>query len=162
MFDAVLLRSAEDLLAAMRAKKLKLATAESCTGGLLSGLLTEIPGSSDVFDRGFVTYSNEAKEKMLGIPRALIERYGAVSEQAARAMAEGALHYAPADVSVAITGVAGPDGGTAEKPVGLVHFAAARCGRDTVHEAQRFGNIGRGEVRMKSLAVALELIRKIV
>jgi len=162
MFDAALLRSAEELLAAMRARKLKLVTAESCTGGLLSGLLTEIPGSSDVFDRGFVTYSNWAKEKMLGVPPPMIERHGAVSAPVAGAMAEGALQYAPADMSVAITGIAGPDGGTAEKPVGLVFFAAARRGYDTIHDEQRFGNIGRTEIRLKSLAAALALARRIL
>ena len=110
-------------------KNLRIATAESCTGGLIAGLLTEIPGSSDVVERGFVTYSNEAKEDMLGVPRRSDRRHGAVSEAVARAMAEGALKHSHAQMAVAVTGIAGPGGGTAEKPVGLVYIAAARDGR---------------------------------
>ena len=108
-----------------RTRGLNLATAESCTGGLVAAALTEIAGSSDVVDRGFVTYSNEAKQAMLGVPTATLKRYGAVSAQTAAAMAAGALKNSPADVAVAITGIAGPGGGTKQKPVGLVHFAAA-------------------------------------
>ena len=113
---------------------LKLATAESCTGGLIAAILTEVPGSSDVFERGFVTYSNEAKTELLGVPAELIEKHGAVSEEVARAMASGALGHSRADIAVAVTGVAGPGGGTTAKPVGLVHLAAARRGSVTHKE----------------------------
>ena len=124
MFDDALIREAASLLDACRARALKLATAESCTGGLIAALLTEIPGSSDVVERGFVTYSNAAKTEQLGVPADLIATHGAVSEPVARAMAEGALSHSHADLAVSVTGVAGPGGGTATKPVGLVHLAA--------------------------------------
>jgi nicotinamide-nucleotide amidase len=144
-------------LADARAKGLKIAAAESCTGGLVAGLLTEIPGSSDVVERGFVTYSNQAKEELLGVPHAILEAYGAVSEQTARAMARGALKQSRAGLAVSVTGIAGPGGGTADKPVGLVHFAAAR-GDKVIHRECRFGDIGRSEVRLKSVEMALELL----
>lgn len=158
MFSADLLARAEKILADARAKGLKLATAESCTGGLIAGLLTEIAGSSDVVERGFVTYSNQAKQDMLGVPQALLIRHGAVSEAVARAMAEGALAYSKADLAVAVTGIAGPGGGTAEKPVGLVHIAAARKGANTLHRECRFGDIGRGGVRIATADAALEML----
>lgn len=135
-----------------------LATVESCTGGLVAGALTAISGSSDVVDRGFVTYSNAAKTALVGVPEALIAEHGAVSEPVARAMAEGGLSAAGVGAAVAITGVAGPDGGTADKPVGLVHFAVARAGRPTLHQEMRFGDIGREAVRLASVRVALELL----
>ena len=128
MFPADLTARAAALLDRCRAAGLTIATAKSCTGGLVAGLLTEIPGSSAVFERGFVVYSNEAKEELLGIPAETLARHGAVSEPTARAMAEGALKASRADIAVSVTGVAGPDGGTAEKPVGLVWFALARRG----------------------------------
>jgi nicotinamide-nucleotide amidase len=159
MFPSPLLRLAEVVLADAREKKLRIATAESCTGGLVAGVLTEIPGSSDVLERGFVVYSNRAKEDMLGVPGDLIADQGAVSEAVARAMAEGAVANSNAHIAVSITGVAGPGGGTKLKPVGLVHFAAAREGRSTLHEAHRFGDIGRTEIRVKSVEVALTLLR---
>jgi len=162
MFSSDLRAHAEQLLADARAKGLKLATAESCTGGLIAGLLTEIPGSSDVFERGFVTYSNEAKEEMLGVPAALIRQHGAVSAQVARVMAEGAIRNSTAQLSVAVTGIAGPGGGTDDKPVGLVHIAAARAGEATLHRECRFGDIGRTEVRLQSVEVALELLQSLV
>jgi nicotinamide-nucleotide amidase len=162
MFSTDLIIRAEALLDAARAKGLKIATAESCTGGLIAGLLTEIPGSSDVLDRGFVTYSNDAKEAMLGIPPALIRQHGAVSEAVARAMAEGAIRNSAAQLSVAVTGVAGPGGGTDEKPVGLVHIAAARAGEATLHREYRFGDIGRSAVRLASVEAALELLSQLV
>ena len=158
MFSEDLRAHAERLLGSARAQGLKITTAESCTGGLIAALLTEIPGSSDVFERGFVTYSNEAKETMLGIPPALIRQHGAVSESVARAMAEGAIRNSLAQVSVAVTGIAGPGGGTDEKPVGLVHIAAARAGEPTLHRECRFGDIGRGEVRLASIVAALNLV----
>ncbi|HEY2007465.1 MAG TPA: CinA family protein [Rhizomicrobium sp.] len=157
MFTAALLAQAEKLLADARAKNLKIATAESCTGGLVAGLLTEIPGSSDVVERGFVTYSNESKCEALGVPADLIARHGAVSAEVARAMVLGALKHARADLAIAVTGIAGPGGGTKDKPVGLVYLAAARGERITSREC-RFGDIGRGEVRLKSVETALEML----
>ncbi|MBL8550424.1 MAG: CinA family protein [Hyphomonadaceae bacterium] len=154
--------AARRLLADFAIRKLKIATAESCTGGLVAALLTEIPGSSATLERGFVTYSNEAKSEMLGVPPELIAAHGAVSEPVARAMAEGALTASRADVAVSITGVAGPDGGTEAKPVGLVHFAAARRGRPSVHVEKRFGDPGRREIRLHSVATALELLRRML
>lgn len=162
MFPRRLIHLAELTLADAREAKLKIATAESCTGGLIAGLLTEIAGSSDVVERGFVVYSNEAKRDMLGVPGDLIADVGAVSEPAARAMAEGALKNSRADIAVSVTGVAGPGGGTPMKPVGLVHFGAARTGRSILHEMQLFGDIGREEIRLKSVEVALNLMRRMM
>jgi nicotinamide-nucleotide amidase len=162
MFSSPLLRLAEVVLSDARAQKLRIATAESCTGGLIAGLLTEIPGSSDVLDRGFVVYSNRAKQDMLNVPGDLIADMGAVSEPVARMMAEGAVENSNAHVAVAVTGVAGPGGGTPLKPVGLVHIAACRERRSIIHEAHRFGDIGRGEIRMKSVEAALELLRRLL
>lgn len=156
---ARLLPLAQAIVADCTAKGLTIATAESCTGGLVAGVLTEIPGSSAVVDRGFVTYSNAAKAGMLGVPSALIERIGAVSEEVARSMAEGAIAHSAADLAVAVTGVAGPTGGTPQKPVGLVHFAAARRGGPIVHVERRFGDIGRSAVRLASVEAALRMLR---
>lgn len=161
MFSPALLSLARMVLDAAREKKLRTATAESCTGGLIAGLLTEIPGSSDVLERGFVTYSNEAKEELLGVPLVLIAKYGAVSEEVARAMAEGAVANSYAQLAIAVTGIAGPGGGTSLKPVGLVHIAACRKGGSTIHEVHRFGDIGRTEVRLKSVEAALKLLRRL-
>jgi nicotinamide-nucleotide amidase len=146
------------VLDACRRRGFKVATAESCTGGLVAGALTEIPGSSDVVDRGFVTYSNAAKEAMLGVPAAVLERHGAVSRETALAMAAGALANSNADLTVAITGIAGPGGGSAEKPVGLVHFAAAARDSRLIHREKRFGDIGRSTVRAQSVAEALAML----
>lgn len=159
MFDQALSAQSDGLLQALRASGLMIATAESCTGGLIAALLTEIAGSSDVVDRGFVTYSNEAKQDCLGVPAELIARDGAVSSTVARAMAEGALRHSRADIAVSVTGVAGPGGGSAEKPVGLVHLAVARKGCDTVHQRLLLGDIGRSEVRLATVKAALDLIR---
>jgi len=161
MFSSALLSLAKTVLDTARAKKLRIATAESCTGGLIAGLLSEIPGSSDVLERGFVTYSNEAKEELLGVPEALIRDHGAVSEAVARAMAEGAVANSAAHLAVAVTGIAGPGGGTKLKPVGLVHVAAHRQGRPTLHEEHRFGDIGRTQVRLKTIEAALTLLRRL-
>ncbi len=158
MFSPALIALAEEVLNEARQKGLRIATAESCTGGLICGLLTEIPGSSDVVERGFVTYSNEAKSDLLGIPFSLIQDNGAVSEVVARAMAEGAIQRSMAQLAVAVTGIAGPGGGTPDKPVGLVHMAAAREGHPTLHEVHRFGDIGRTEVRLKTVEAALTLL----
>ena len=136
---------------------LMVASAESCTGGLVAAALTAVAGSSAVVERGFVTYSNTAKSELLGISASLIDDHGAVSELVARAMAEGALARSAAQVSVAVTGIAGPGGGSADKPVGLVHFAAAGPG-GLVHVERRFGDIGREAVRLDSLRVALDLL----
>ncbi|HXZ17129.1 MAG TPA: CinA family protein [Roseiarcus sp.] len=157
-FPDELLSRAAALLERFRAADLMVATAESCTGGLIAGLLTEIPGSSFVVERGFVVYSNEAKEETLGVPPATLAAYGAVSEATARAMAEGALNASHADVAVSVTGIAGPDGGSAEKPVGLVWFGCARRGGATIAREERFGDIGRSAVRLASVATALELM----
>jgi len=149
------------LLDLCKSKKLMVATAESCTGGLVAGALTDIAGSSAVVDRGFVTYTNAAKHQMLGVPNATIERHGAVSRETAEAMVRGALGHAHADVAVSITGIAGPGGGTADKPVGLVHFAAASRGGNLIHRERRFGDIGRGEVRRLSVLEALAMLTEL-
>jgi nicotinamide-nucleotide amidase len=162
MFDSPLRALAEAVLAEARANHMMLTTAESCTGGLIAALLTEIPGSSDVVERGFVTYSNRAKTEMLSVDPALIAAQGAVSEAVARAMAEGALRHAAADAAVAVTGIAGPGGGTSDKPVGLVHIAAARKGGKTVHRECRFGDIGRDAVRLATVRAALEMLRPLL
>ncbi len=151
--------AAAAFISACRARGLKVATAESCTGGLVAGALTEIEGASHVVDRGFVTYSNEAKQEMLGVPAGVLDKYGAVSRPVAEAMARGALAHSRADIAIAITGIAGPGGGSAEKPVGLVHFAAAARGGDLVHCEQRFGELGRAEVRRKSVLQALAMLQ---
>ncbi|MBT3535647.1 MAG: CinA family protein [Rhodospirillaceae bacterium] len=158
MFPDDLTIQATELLQACRDGGVMVATAESCTGGLIAGCLTEIAGSSDVVDRGFVTYSNQAKNTMLDVPVALIEAQGAVSEPVARAMAEGAIAHSDATLSVAVTGVAGPGGGTAEKPVGLVHLACARRGGDTTHREQRYGDLGRAGIREATIRTALEML----
>lgn len=162
VFPEPLRSDASALFGLLRSKRLKLATAESCTGGLVAALLTESPGSSDVFERGFVTYSNIAKTQMIGVDAGLIAAHGAVSREVALAMAEGALAYSLADVSVAVTGLAGPGGGSATKPVGLVHIAAARKGASSLHHQFRFGDIGRNEIRLKSVMAALEIVRQAV
>ena len=159
--DAMLVK-ARLLLADAEERGLKIATAESCTGGLVAACLTEIAGSSAVFERAFITYSNRAKQDMLGVAGDLLADVGAVSEPVARAMAEGALRESRANITVAITGIAGPGGGTPMKPVGLVHFAAARENRAIMHEARRFGDIGRGEIRLRSVDLALDLLRKML
>jgi len=154
-------RAARALLSLLRARKLKLAAAESCTGGLLTAALTEIPGSSDVVDRGFVTYSNAAKQKMLAVSARTLARFGAVSRETALAMAKGALSRADANIAVAITGIAGPGGGSTDKPVGLVHIAAAARGGRLIHRECRFGDIGRARVREKSVLEAFRMVRSL-
>ncbi len=156
--DGSINEKATALLALCRARRLKLATAESCTGGLIIGCLTDIAGSSDVVDRGFVTYSNAAKTEMIGVPSGLLARDGAVSASVARAMAEGALARSNADLAVAVTGIAGPGGATTEKPVGLVFFACARRGAMTRHERRVFPG-DRAAVRQATVDAALELLR---
>jgi nicotinamide-nucleotide amidase len=150
--------NAEVVFEALKAKGWKLATAESCTGGMVAAAITDIAGSSEIFDRGFVTYSNEAKTAMLGVPAEMITRFGAVSEEVACAMAEGALRNSMAQVAISITGIAGPTGGSLEKPVGLVHFACAASDAPTQHAVEQFGNLGRTQVRKAALKRALSLV----
>jgi nicotinamide-nucleotide amidase len=159
---APLVPLAGEIVAACAEGGLMLVTAESCTGGLIAAVLTEIAGSSAVVDRGFVTYSNEAKSGMLGVAPTLIGSHGAVSREVAIAMAEGAIRASRADIAVAVTGIAGPGGGTAEKPVGLVHFAVAIRGGGTTHAERRFGDIGRSAVRLAAVQAALEMIRSLM
>jgi len=158
VFPKDLAEQASALLQSCRKAGVKVATAESCTGGLIAGCLTEIAGSSDVVDRGFITYSNEAKNVMLDVPMRLIERHGAVSEPVARTMAEGALNHSLAVLSVAVTGVAGPGGGTVGKPVGLVHLACAKRGGETRHRAERYGDLGRSGIREATIRTAMEML----
>lgn len=150
--------TAKRVLELFRARGLVIATAESCTGGLVAAALTDIAGSSDVFDRGFVTYSNAAKEAMLAVPAATLKRHGAVSSETAAAMAAGALGHSEADVAVAITGIAGPSGGSKDKPVGLVYFAAASRNGRRLARTRRYGKLGRRRVRERSVAEALRLL----
>ncbi len=149
---------AANLLEVFAAREMMIATAESCTGGLIAGLLTEIAGSSRVVERGFVSYSNAAKNELLGVRTETIEAHGAVSETVVRAMAEGALAHSQADIAVAVSGVAGPRGGSVGKPVGLVHLACARRGSATVHLERRYGDRGRGEIRLMTIDDALGLL----
>jgi nicotinamide-nucleotide amidase len=158
LFAPDLVRSAEALLAACRVKKLKITTAESCTGGLLAGLLTSIGGSSDVFERGFVTYSNESKMEMLGVSAQTLEKHGAVSAACAREMADGARRHSKADVSLSITGIAGPSGGSPEKPIGLVHFGCVGP-NGKIDEVQRFDALGRDGIRLASVEFAVKLLQ---
>lgn len=158
MFSDEDLALAADIIDRCRGRGMTLAVAESCTGGLIAGLLTAIAGSSDVFDRGFVTYSNEAKEEMLGVPAELLRTKGAVSEETARAMATGTLEHSEAGASLAVTGIAGPGGGTASRPVGLVHMAAALRAGPVHHACQVFPG-DRAAVRLASVRRALDLLR---
>lgn len=160
MFSDDLRHEAHNLQSEMRAAALMLATAESCTGGLIAALMTEIPGSSDVFDRGFVTYSNLAKEDLLGVNPEFIKVHGAVSEQVARAMAEGALIHSDADIAVSVTGVAGPGGGTAEKPVGLVYIGVSHWGETRVR--QYVFNGTRADIKFQTAETALTLIEELI
>jgi nicotinamide-nucleotide amidase len=149
-------RLAHDVLSRACSRRIMLATAESCTGGLLASLLTDIPGKSHAFERGFVTYTHEAKHELLGVPLAVLERDGAVSEAAARAMADGAVARSHAQIAVSITGFTEDGPG---QPAGLVHFACAHDGRSTRHRCERFGRIGRAGVRLAALRVALKMLR---
>lgn len=159
MLPSPLLSLAADVLDRAKARGVMIATAESCTGGLIAGCLTEVAGSSAVVERGFVTYSNEAKTEMLGVPAAVIASVGAVSEEVARAMAEGALIRSRAGLTVAVTGVAGPGGGSPEKPVGLVHFGCAMRDAETLHRRVVFDG-DRSDVRRETVRTALEMLRE--
>lgn len=159
LFPPDLEEAAQTIVADFSKRGLTIATAESCTGGLIAGLLTEIAGSSAVVDRGYVTYSNQAKMDMLGVPALTLETYGAVSRETALAMAHGALYRSGASLSVAVTGIAGPGGGSAEKPVGLVHLAAmARTGK-ILHLEMRFGDLGRENIRLETIRTAVGLLQ---
>lgn len=157
MFSNQLLSSSENLLEAYRRAGLRIVTAESCTGGLIAALLTEIAGSSDVMERGFVTYSNDAKQECLGVPLGTLEAHGAVSAETAQVMAEGALAQSHADVALSVTGVAGPGGGSAEKPVGLVFFGLARRGGAT-RTARHVFKGDRAAVRLAAVEMGLALL----
>jgi nicotinamide-nucleotide amidase len=159
MADDEVLAAAKAVLDVCKTKKLTAATAESCTGGLVAGALSEIAGSSAVLDRGFVTYSNEAKQQMLGVTPSTIDVYGAVSKECAEEMAKGALAHAQVDLAVSITGIAGPTGATPGKPIGLVYFcAASRSGRVIAHD-RKYGDIGRAKVRRASVLQALAMLK---
>jgi nicotinamide-nucleotide amidase len=159
-FPKQLIAAAEDLVRLLRARGANLVTAESCTGGLLAALMTEMPGSSHAFERGFVPYSNEAKSELLGVDSETLGRHGAVSEETARAMAAGALERSNASIAVSITGIAGPGGGTPEKPVGLVFLACMRRGGVPSLSKLELGNRGRSAIRLAAVAKALELVHQ--
>ncbi|WP_104667213.1 CinA family protein [Ensifer adhaerens] len=161
MWPADIEVKAAEIIAQFTANGLKVATAESCTGGLIAGALTEISGSSAVVDRGFVTYSNEAKVAMLGVETATLVTHGAVSRQTAIEMAEGAVAHSAADFAVAVTGIAGPSGGSVEKPVGLVHLAAAGRNGAMLHREMRYGDIGRCKIRLATVRTALDMLMQI-
>jgi nicotinamide-nucleotide amidase len=158
MFPDDIDQLARHVLDLARASGVMLTTVESCTGGLVAGALTAISGSSDAMDRGFVTYSNAAKTALVGVPEAIIAKHGAVSAQVAKAMAEGGVKVSGAGAAVSVTGIAGPTGGSAEKPVGLVHFAVARPGSKTVQREERFGDLGREAVRLAAVRTALQML----
>lgn len=158
MFSDEVVAAAGAVIEAAKRRRLKIATAESCTAGLVSAALTSVPGSAEAFERGFVVYSYGAKVELLGLDPMLVEDTGAVSEMVARAMAEGALTHSDADLAVAITGIAGPTGGTPLKPIGLVHFATSLRGDATVHRRELFGDLGRERVRLAATQVAIDLL----
>ena len=161
MFDLVVLEAAEHLLEVCKRKGLTVATAESCTGGLVAGAISAISGSSSVLDRGYVTYSNRAKEEMLGVTPTTLEAHGAVSRECAEEMAKGACAHADVDLAVSITGIAGPTGATPGKPVGLVHFAAASRGGRLIAYEEQYGDVGRSQVRRLSLLQALAMLSEL-
>jgi nicotinamide-nucleotide amidase len=161
MLDDEVKKAATALLEICKQKKLTVATAESCTGGLLAAVLTDIPGSSTMVERGFVTYSNDAKQQMLGVPPMILERYGAVSKETAEAMVKGALAHAKVELAISITGIAGPTGAMPGKPIGLVHFAAASRSGRLVHHDRKFGDLGRSEVRRRSVLQALAMLQEL-
>ncbi|MBY3228458.1 CinA family protein [Rhizobium laguerreae] len=162
LFPDDILSAAEAIVRDFTAAGLMISTAESCTGGLIAGALTEISGSSAVVDRGFVTYTNSAKIEMLGVQAETLSRFGAVSEETARQMVHGALFRSRADIAVAVTGIAGPGGGSAEKPVGLVHLAAKSRAGALIRRKVLYGDIGRSEVRLATIRTALEMVRSLL
>ncbi|NNH63932.1 MULTISPECIES: CinA family protein [Rhizobium] len=162
LFPQDIISTAEAIIRDFTAAGLMVSTAESCTGGLIAGALTEISGSSAVVDRGFVTYTNSAKIEMLGVQAETLSRFGAVSEETARQMVHGALFRSRAEIAVAVTGIAGPGGGSAEKPVGLVHLAAKSRAGALIHRKMHYGDIGRSEVRLATIRTALEMVRSLL
>lgn len=158
LFPADIEELARQIIADFTPRGFMVSTAESCTGGLIAGSLTEIAGSSAVVDRGFVTYTNQAKMDMLGVGAETLTTFGAVSRQTALQMAHGALFRSRADFAVAVTGIAGPGGGSADKPVGLVHLAAKSRGGKILHHEKRYGEIGRTEIRLATVKTALEML----
>ncbi|QSY84115.1 CinA family protein [Rhizobium binae] len=162
LFPSDILSAAEAIIRDFTAAGLMVSTAESCTGGLISGALTEISGSSAVVDRGFVTYTNSAKTELLGVQEQTLLRFGAVSEETARQMVHGALFRSRADIAVAVTGIAGPGGGSAEKPVGLVHLTVKSRSGALIHRKMLYGDIGRAEVRLATVRTALEMVRSLL
>jgi len=158
MLDDDIVEAARRLLDICKRKNLLVATAESCTAGLVAGTLTEVPGTSSILDRGFITYSNEAKHDMLGVSRDILDRHGAVSRETAEAMARGVLGHSRVHLAMSVTGIAGPDGGSEQKPVGLVHFAAATRSGKLVHAEKRYGNIGRSNVRKESVLQSFRML----
>ncbi|MDR6670668.1 CinA family protein [Rhizobium sp. 1399] len=161
LFPADITSMAENIIHNFTAAGLMVSTAESCTGGLIAGALTEISGSSAVVDRGFVTYTNVAKMQMLGVQEETLIRFGAVSEETARQMVHGALFRSRADLAVAVTGIAGPSGGSPEKPVGLVHLAAKSRSGKLIHRKMLYGDIGRTEIRLSTIRTALQMVIEI-
>jgi len=162
MYPKPLINKTKGILETCQSKRLRLVVAESCTGGLLGGLLTAVPGSSSVFDRGFITYSNQAKVQILGVKKEVLQNYGAVSKETAFSMCAGALNRSTGHIAIAITGIAGPDGGTEDKPVGTVFVACmSRYGQRLSTQA-KLGDIGRDQIRERTLDVALQLARKVV
>lgn len=157
-FPQEILALARKIITEFTARGLMVSTAESCTGGLIAGALTEISGSSAVVDRGFVTYTNTAKIEMLGVQEGTLERFGAVSGETALQMVHGALFRSHADLAVAVTGIAGPSGGSADKPVGLVHLVAKSKAGGLIHREMHYGNIGRDKVRLGTVMTALEML----
>ena len=157
MFDAMLIEKAERLLKTCGERHMRVATAESCTGGLIAALLTEIPGSSVVIGRSFITYSNRAKREVLNVPAELLQQHGAVSEQVVRAMAQNTFDMTTAHLTVAVSGIAGPGGGSAEKPAGTVHMATATADGVT-HMCHQFGDIGRTQVRLATVKAAMDMM----
>lgn len=162
MFSKEITLLATSLLEQCRHKKIHISTAESCTGGLIIGALTEIAGSSDVVDRGFITYTNRAKMEMLGVPTDVLKIDGAVSKETAVAMVEGAIKNSSANIAVSVTGIAGPGGGSNRKPIGLVHIAALKRGGNVIHKEHKFGDIGRNKVREATVIAALNLLNEAV
>jgi nicotinamide-nucleotide amidase len=161
MLDEDIVEAAKRLLEICKRKNLLVATAESCTAGLVAGTLTEVPGTSSILDRGYITYSNEAKHEMLGVSRDILDQHGAVSRETAEAMVRGVLGNSRVHLAVSVTGIAGPDGGSAEKPVGLVHFATASRSGKLAHAEKRYGNIGRDKVRKESVLQAFRMLHEL-
>ena len=162
MFSNVIIQLATEILELARKNDLQIATAESCTGGLIIGALTDIAGSSDVVDRGFITYSNLAKQQALLVNANSVNNFGAVSKETALEMCQGALKNSAASIAVSVTGIAGPGGGSNEKPVGLVHIAAQKMGQSPIHIEHRFGDIGRSAVREATVIAAFSLLKNVI